>query len=323
VTKPPDSKPSSPSSPIDSGSDASAQGYRLDHQDGFWRGRFRAMASPCEVLIDGDEHARASAEAVLATVAAEAWRVEHKYSRYRSGNVVHAINTSSGAEIAVDDETAELLDFAERLFSMSHGLFDITSGALRRVWRFDGGSYVPEQAVVAAVLQFVGWSKVRWTRPHLTMPAGMEIDLGGVCKEYAVDRAAALARDHIPDSCLINFGGDLAVSRPRRGGLPWRVGLEGITPGDQTVSGMIDVRQGGVATSGDTYRFVARDGRRFTHILNPRTGYPVENAPRSVTVAAGTCTQAGMLTTLALLQGAGAEQFLKRAGVQYWMRNGS
>jgi FAD:protein FMN transferase len=74
-----------------------------------------------------------------------------------------------------------------------------------------------------------------------------------------------------------------------------------------------------LATSGDTYRFLARDGQRFTHILNPRTGWPIANAPRSVTVAAGSCTQAGMLTTLALLQGAGAESFLKQAGVQYWI----
>jgi FAD:protein FMN transferase len=261
------------------------------------------------VLIDGDEHTRASAEAVLAAVAAEAGRVEQKYSRGRTGSIVHAINGGCGAEIAVDDETADLLDFAERLHSLSGGEFDITWGALRRAWPFDGGSHVPEQAEIEAALQFVGWSKVRWKRPLLTMPAGMEIDLDGICKQYAVDRSAALARDLHLDSCLVNFDGDLAVSSPRSRGLAWRVGPE-----------RIDVRQGGVATSGDTYRFVARDGRRFTHILNPRTGWPVADAPRSVTVAAGNCTQAGMLTTLALLQGAGAEQFLKKAGVQFWIR---
>jgi thiamine biosynthesis lipoprotein len=280
------------------------------------------MASPCEVLIDGDETVRGAAEAVLAAVAAvaaEAWRVEQKYSRYRTGNIVHAINTSNGAAVRVDQETAELLDFAERLYSLSGGLFDITSGALRRVWRFNGGSHVPDAAQVEEVLQLVGWDKVQWNRPVLTMRAGMEIDFGGICKEYAVDRGAALARDHHAGSCLVNFGGDLAVSRPRAAGLAWRVGMESSVPDSGKVAGMIDVRQGGMATSGDTYRFVARDGQRFTHILNPRTGWPVTNAPRSVTVAAGSCTQAGMLTTLALLQGAAAESFLKEAGVQFWM----
>jgi thiamine biosynthesis lipoprotein len=134
-----------------------------------------------------------------------------------------------------------------------------------------------------------------------------------------VDRAAALARDLHAGSCLVNFGGDLAVSRPREAGLSWRIGVEAVAPGDGNIAGLIDVKQGGMATSGDTYRFVARDGQRLTHILNPRTGYPVANAPRSVTVAAGSCTQAGMLTTLALLQGAGAESFLKEAGVQFWI----
>src|SRR6185369_16453913 len=179
--------------------------------------------------------------AVLAAVAAEAWRVERKYSRYQAGNIVHAINTSHGVELAVDDETADLLDFAQRLFTLSGGLFDITSGALRRVWRFDGGAHVPDDEQVKAVLPFVGWAKARWNRPLLTLIPGMEIDFGGVCKEYAVDRAAALARDLHPGSCLVNFGGDLAVSRPREGGLAWRVGLEGITPGGADVAGMIDV----------------------------------------------------------------------------------
>jgi thiamine biosynthesis lipoprotein len=275
------------------------------------------MASPCEVLIEGDS--QDAADEVLAAIAAEAWRVEQKYSRYRTGNIVHAINTSDGAEVCVDAETADLLDFAERLFMLSGGLFDITSGALRRVWRFDGGSNIPDRNRIEAALQYVGWDKARWKRPLLTLRPGMEIDFGGVCKEYAVDRAAAIARDLFPGSCLVNLGGDLSVSRPRQGGLSWRVGLESIEPGTGNVSGMIDVQQGGMATSGDTYRYLARDGQRFTHILNPRTGWPVANAPRAVTVAAGTCTQAGMLTTLALLQGAGAESFLKQAGVPYWL----
>jgi thiamine biosynthesis lipoprotein len=277
------------------------------------------MASPCEVLIDGGGESRSAAEAVLAAVAAEAWRVELKYSRYRTDNIVHAINTSNGAETRVDEETADLLDFSERLFTLSGGLFDITSGALRRVWRFDGGSHLPDAAEVERVLPFVGWSKVRWSRPILAMRPGMEIDFGGVCKEYAVDRSAALARDLHAGSCLVNFGGDLAVSRPREGGFAWRVGLEAIAPGSGNVAGMIDVKQGGVATSGDTYRFVARDGRRFTHILDPRTGWPVVNAPRSVTVVADSCTQAGMLATLALLQGSCAERFLKGVVGPHWI----
>jgi thiamine biosynthesis lipoprotein len=276
------------------------------------------MGSPCEVLMDASTEP--DARAMLEVVAAEAWRVEDKYSRYRTDNIVHAINTSDGHEIVVDEETASLLDFSAKLHAISEGRFDITSGVLRRAWTFDGGSHVPARDEIEAIRALVGWNKVSWKRPGLCMRPAMEIDFGGICKEYAVDRAATLAREMNAESCLVNFGGDLAVSRPRRSGAPWRVGVEATTSSDTRSTRMIDVRQGALATSGDTYRYVARDGHRYTHILDPRTGCPVDNAPRSVTVAAGSCTQAGMLTTLALLHGAGAEEFLEEAQVQFWLQ---
>jgi thiamine biosynthesis lipoprotein len=291
---------------------------RLERRAGFWLGSFRAMASPCEVLVDGE--VEAGAQAVLDAVAMEAWRVEDKYSRYRTGNIVHAINTSGGRAVVVDDESAGLLDFSAQLYSLSEGHFDITSGVLRRAWKFDGGTHIPAAAEIEALRELVGWRRVSWNRPSLAMPAGMEIDFGGICKEYAVDRAAGMARELHTESVLVNFGGDLAVSRPRLSGLPWRVGVETSNAGHPGAAKMIDLRQGALATSGDTYRYMARDGKRYTHILDPRTGCPVENAPRSVTVAASTCTQAGMLTTLALLQGGRAEQFLNEAGAQCWVQ---
>jgi FAD:protein FMN transferase len=274
------------------------------------------MASPCEVLIDGGGETQA--RSVLDAVAGEAWRVEDKFSRYRHDNIVHAINASRGTPVDVDPETADLLDFCARLHVLSAGRFDITSGVLRRAWKFDGGTRVPSGKDTETLLSLVGWNKASWTRPSLTLRDGMEIDFGGVGKEYAVDRAAVQARRLCEASCLVNFGGDLAISRPRRSATAWRVGIE--TAHECTAGRTIDIWQGALATSGDTYRYVARDGRRYTHILDPLTGRPVENAPRSVTVAAESCTQAGMLTTLALLHGAGAEEFLQSADVQYWIQ---
>lgn len=276
------------------------------------------MASPCEVLVDGGGETQA--RRVLDAVAGEAWRVEDKFSRYRQDNIVHAINTSGGTAVPVDVETADLLDFCARLHVLSAGRFDITSGVLRRAWKFDGGTRVPTERDTEALLRLVGWNKASWNRPVLRLLHGMEIDFGGVGKEYAVDRAAAQARTLCEASCLVNFGGDLAISRPRQSGQAWRVGIETVMEGSDAPARTVDIRQGALATSGDTYRYVARDGRRYTHILDPLTGRPVENAPRSVTVAARSCTQAGMLTTLALLHGAGAEQFLQSADAQYWIQ---
>ena len=132
----------------------------VERGDGCLVGRFRAMASPCEVLVDTndpDEAARA-----LRIAETEAQRIEAKFSRYRPDNIVHEINHAHGEPVAVDAETAQLLDFAASCYEMSGGLFDITSGALRRAWTFDGGTRVPEPRALRELLEHIGWDKVRW-----------------------------------------------------------------------------------------------------------------------------------------------------------------
>jgi thiamine biosynthesis lipoprotein len=283
-----------------------------------WTGRFVAMASPCEVLMD--DAPAAVAHQVLDAVAAEAWRIERKFSRYRGDSIVQRINQGAGGELEVDEECANLLDFAATLTQLSGGAFDITSGVLRKAWTFDGGERVPSQEQIDSLLACVGWHKAEWRRPLLKLQAGMQIDLGGIGKEYAVDAAAARVEAIAPGlSCLINFGGDVAVRNARRDGKPWRVGIESCGR-IGTAARVVQLSHGALATSGDSRRFVFRDGHRYSHILDARTGWPVRNAPHSVTVAADTCTQAGTLTTLAMLQGKDAEQLLKASGVQYWLQ---
>lgn len=273
------------------------------------------MACPCEVLIDTPD--RAVAERVGAAVAGEAWRIERKFSRYRDDNVVHAINHAAGHEIEVDEETARLLDFAAHCFELSGGLFDVTSGVLRRVWKFDGSDRLPAPAAVAEVLKLVGWKNVSWRHPRLRLLPGMEIDFGGIGKEYAVDRAAQLGAEAGGVPLLVNFGGDIYATGARRDGGAWRVAIESITAGGAPP--VIELRRGGVTTSGDARRFLLKDGVRYGHILDPRSGWPVQDAPRSVTVLDANCTQAGLLSTLAILQGSGAERFLKKHKVAHWV----
>ena len=160
---------------------------------------------------------RTTAEQIVAVAAHETQRIEAKYSRYRPGNIVHAINNAAGRTIVVDEETARLLDYAQQLFELSDGKFDVTSGVLRRAWRFDGSDRVPSRKAVAALLAIVGWQKARWQAPELTLLPGMEIDFGGIGKEYAVDRAAALVRP-LSSRCLLNFGGDLFALGPQEAG---------------------------------------------------------------------------------------------------------
>jgi len=287
----------------------------LTRVEDYFVGRFTAMAGPCEVLVDTDDRARA--DTALRAAAGEAERVELKFSRYRKGNVIHRINGARGRPTPVDEETASLIDYAVNCYEMSDGMFDITSGALRRVWTFDGSDRVPGEAAMREALQHVGWHRVTWEQSTLTMPDGMEIDLGGVGKEYAVDRAAALIAAEIGEAFLVNFGGDLYASGWRRDGRPWRVGVDDPERTGEGALYRIDLPRGGLTTSGDTRRFVMWKGQRLGHILNPKTGWPVEGAPRSVTVIASTCIEAGTLSTLACLQGPRARQFLQEQGVQF------
>ncbi|HKB81029.1 MAG TPA: FAD:protein FMN transferase, partial [Thermoanaerobaculia bacterium] len=259
------------------------------------------------------------AEALLAIAEMEVRRIEEKFSRYRRGNVVDGINRSDGVPVEVDPETALLIEYAAACYRMSGGMFDITSGALRRVWKFDGSSRVPGPTAVRECLRHVGWQRVEWTNPVLTLPRGMEIDLGGIGKEYAVDRAAARISERTRSSFVVNFGGDLYVSGTRRGGRTWGVGIDDPDRAGESALIRLDVTSGGIATSGDARRFVTWRGKRLGHILNPRTGWPIEGAPRSVTVAGPTCIEAGTLSTLAYLQGPGARSYLEQQAVQFWI----
>jgi len=254
---------------------------------------------------------------ILKAVSDEARRIEHKFSRYRDDNIIFEINNAAGAPVTVDAETARLIDFSDELYRMSDGLFDITSGVLREVWKFDGSDNVPDQSAVEKILLNVGWHKVKWRKPQLVMESGMEVDLGGIGKEYAVDCCVQIVRELTDESVLVNFGGDLATSCGRRNKGFWSVGRL-ITGKDNAVS-LFQLRHGAIATSGDAHRFLLKDGVRFSHVLNPKTGWPIPDAPHTVSIASSTCIEAGMMSTLAMLHGDRAEEFLKLQEVEFWL----
>ena len=296
---------------------ASGQNYTIHNKKGYWQASFRAMGSPCDIFVDVKklEDARRAAEIGYQ----EAIRIEKKYSRYRKDNIVHQINTSNGMQIEVDQETGLLLDYAQLCYQLSDGMFDITSGVLREAWTFDGSDHIPATSQVEMILSRVGWQRLTWKKPFLCLKPGMEIDLGGIGKEYAVDRTAALLRQAGFDRALVNFGGDLVAIGPMRGGNAWVVEIEVATT-DRSPSAIsrLHIKEGALATSGDTHRFLIRDGIRYSHILNPKTGWPVPGVPRTVTVLAENCLDAGMLSSFAMLQAEEAEKYLEEQGVKYW-----
>ena len=277
--------------------------------------RFAAMASTCEVRIGALGQRRAALLAAQAI--AEVRRIEAKYSRYRVDSVVSRINASAGSArpVAVDGETARLLGFAADLFAASDGLFDITSGTLRKAWDFRSGR-LPQPGEIDALLPLVGWSQVQWDGASIALPhAGMELDFGGFGKEYAADRAATLLQQLGVRSGLVNLGGDIRLVGPRPDGSAWRLGIQDPRD-DERLLAQLPLATGALATSGDYERFFERDGRRYCHVLDPRTGWPVGHW-RSVSVVAPACLAAGALTTVAMLKGSAALDFLAAQQVAY------
>ena len=301
----------------------------LQRADGYWIGRFQAMASPCEILLEVDDEVLAAG--LLNIAKQEALRIENKFSRYRTDNIIYKINHANGSTVTLDEETAHLMDYANECYQLSEGRFDITSGVLRKVWKFDGSDNIPSDSDIRKLMPYIGWQKVNWQSPAILLPVGMEIDVGGIGKEYAVDRTALLLAEHMlaeqnpakqfAVSFLVNYGGDIRVYGPRRNGRGWYVGIENINGSNSRVlseSKTIEIKVGAIATSGDARRYLLKNNIRYSHILDPLTGWPVKDAPRSVTVVADTCTEAGILSTLAMLQGKSAELFLDQQGVKYW-----
>ncbi len=279
--------------------------------------RFRAMATEHDIQVHDDDPARARRAAAAAV--ADVLRIEAKYSRYRDDSVTTRINRAAGAAaVVIDAETAALLRYADRCHALSGGRFDITSGVLRRAWDFRRAPpALPEPATLRAAVACIDWPAVEWSDSSVRLPrADMEIDFGGVGKEYAADRAATILAEHGVRHALVNLGGDLRAVGPQGDGRPWRVGLRHPRHAGATIAG-IDLCEGALATSGDYERHFEIDGRRYCHILDPRDGMPVTHW-QSVSVLAPLCVLAGSCATIAMLLGDAASAFLGEQGVQWF-----
>lgn len=276
------------------------------------------MGTPCEIQLFAETLASAKRAADLAIK--DVQRLELRYSRYRSDSFLSAINrvAATGGRIEVDEETAGLLNYATTCYQQSDGLFDITSGILRQVWRFDVDR-LPEPAEIQPLLDKIGWQRLHWSAPVLEFPVpGMQIDFGGVVKEYAVDRAAALCQQAGIDHGIVNLGGDIKIIGPRADGSPWRIGIRHPREA-QGVIQTLELQHGALASSGDYERCIVLDGVRYGHVLNPKTGWPVRHMA-SVSVVGDFCVVAGSAATIAMLKEEQGPAWLAELGLpHYWV----
>ncbi|MGZ8898540.1 MAG: FAD:protein FMN transferase [Limisphaerales bacterium] len=278
---------------------ATARGQYADDSYDF---TFEAMGTRCRILCGGSAHA-----AKLFTSEALKWiaSFEFRYSRFIPTSLISRINDSAGKQwIEIDPETERLLDLCHELHFISQGALDPTALPLIRIWDWKRGS-IPHENEVRDALKKVGWKRIQRAPGKLLLPEpGMALDLGGIGKEYAVDYITSLALSFGINSLLVDFGQDIRVHGSPAGGKPlWHVGLQDPTRPNSCWAGL-GVVDRAVATSGDYIRHFKSDGRRYGHIIDPRTGYPVSNGVLSVSVVAPLCSLAGALSTAAFILGA-------------------
>jgi thiamine biosynthesis lipoprotein len=281
----------------------------------YFRKEFKAMGTPCEIQLfaRNDENASQAVAAVIADIQ----RLEALYSRYRSDSFLTEINraASVGGAISVDQETASLLDYAATCYEQSEGLFDITSGILRSVWKFNQGK-LPEQSLIDEVLSKIGWQKVSWKRPLLAFSVpGMELDFGGIVKEYAVDRAAAICVARGIKHGVVNLGGDIKVIGARRDGAPWRIGIRHPRSQEALLDTVL-LYEGALASSGDYERCLVVEGIHYGHVFNPKTGWPVRHLA-AVSVVGDFCVVAGSASTIAMLKEEDGPSWLQILGLPH------
>jgi thiamine biosynthesis lipoprotein len=266
---------------------------------------FPALGTTCEVQYAapaGRPQAEAFEHAAVAWVNA----FEAKYSRFIPTSLVSRINAAAGYSwISVDEETDRLFELCETFFSMTQGVLDPTALPLIRLWNWKAANpVIPSASEIEAARKLVGWTKVRRSTGRIFLPIpGMALDFGGFGKEYAVDRVAQIALDHGITNALVDFGHDLRILGSPPGRTAWHIGLEDPQRPGSSSDSMAVAGNGGIASSGDYLRSFKVGNRRYGHIIDPRTGWPVTNGCQQATIIANTCLQAGVLSTTAFVLG--------------------
>ncbi len=265
---------------------------------------FHAMGTRCRVSLV--EPSRAIANQFLDHLLNWVSDFEAKYSRFLNSSLISQINAAAGKHwVEVDEETERLLGLCHELQFLTQGAFDPTALPLIRLWYWKANPpVVPDDKAVQAARALIGWNKVQRRVGAIFLPqAGMQLDFGGIGKEYAVDTAMQLAASYGVEDMLVDFGQDIRVHGKPPGKPAWHVGLENPkSPGSCWAS--VGASDHAIASSGDYLRHFVANGKRYGHIIDPRTGYPVDNGCLSVSVIASSCTVAGILSTTAFILGA-------------------
>ena len=254
------------------------------------------MGTMAQVTIFGME--AGDAEAAASAALNELHSVESVMSTWKERSEISVLNRESlGKPLLMSIELYSVIDSSVYYSEKTFGAFDITARPLVTMWGFQGGTPVlPDRERIAEALDHVGSEKIIWGEhsPRIGLPPGMELDLAGIAKGYAVDRCVVILKSYGVTSGLVNLGGNIYAIGAPPGKESWSIGIRNPVDTEQVI-GSFSLRDDAVATSGNYENFVEIEGKRYGHIIDPRTGYPVDHV-LSVTVIASTALAADALS---------------------------
>ena len=241
--------------------------------------------------------------------------MESRWSVTDDESEIYRANHSGGQTVSISEETAELISFALEMAEKTDGALDPTIYPVLAAWGFTTDSkQVPAPEQIAELLWNVGYDRIQLEGTSLTVPEGMELDLGAVGKGYSADLVTEVLKEHDVESAIISLGGNIQAVGSRPDGSDWRIGIR--TPWEEGNLGVLEISDAAVVTSGgyENY-FEDEDGNIYWHILNPSTGYPANNGLQAVTIIGKEGRLCDALSTALFVMG--AEQ-----AEAFWRKNG-
>lgn len=228
---------------------------------------------------------------------------------------IYTINQSGGIPTKVNKETAELLQFTLHMADQTGGAFDPTIFPAVTAWGFISGDYrIPDKDELTDLLQHIGYENVSLQENTVTLPAGMQLDLGAVGKGYTGDRISEVLREQGVTSALLDLGGNIQMIGRKPDDTKWRIGIQ--NPFGEGSLGVLESEEVAIVTSGNYERyFIGEDGQQYGHIIDPSTGYPAKSGLASVSIIAKEGRLCDALSTALYVMG------LEKA-TEYWKENG-
>lgn len=250
-------------------------------------------------------------EEALDAAVAEIQRLDDLLSVGHSDSEISIVN-ENGSEI-ISEDTSALIERSLELYESTAGAFDITVYPLMEEWGFISQEYkVPEENRLNEMLKYVNSSLIEYDKEEmfLSMPEGVQIDLGGIAKGYTSNRVMEIFKEYDIMSGMVSLGGNVEVFGEKNDGSLWKIAIQNPDSSSDYI-GILQIKDKAVITSGGYERYFEQDGKVWHHILNPKTGYPAESGLTSVTIVSEDGTMADGLSTSLFVMG-------KDAALSYW-----